>query len=54
MSKLHKHTPYSEEGVPDISRLQTPIDLCNVTYKVVVKILENRIYPLLDDIISPH
>ena len=31
-----------------------PIALCNVTYKVVAKIIANRIRPLLDDIISPH
>ncbi|GAU35182.1 hypothetical protein TSUD_319920 [Trifolium subterraneum] len=31
-----------------------PIALCNVTYKIITKVIVNRIKPLLDGIISPY
>ncbi|GAU47272.1 hypothetical protein TSUD_280950 [Trifolium subterraneum] len=31
-----------------------PISLCNVTYKIITKVIVNRIKPLLDGIISPY
>ena len=31
-----------------------PISLCNVTYKIIYKVIVNRIKPYLNDIISPY
>jgi len=31
-----------------------PISLCNVVYKIITKVIVNRIKPMLDGIISPY
>lgn len=30
-----------------------PISLCNFCYKIIAKVIENRLKPLLNDLISP-
>lgn len=38
---------------PDSIKQFRPIALCNVIYKVITKVITNRLIPLLNDIISP-
>lgn len=39
---------------PETIKHFRPISLCNVTYKIITKIIVNRIRPLLPDLISPN
>ncbi|XP_056690403.1 uncharacterized protein [Spinacia oleracea] len=41
-------------ALPETIKQFRPISLCNASYKIVSKILVNRIRPLLKDIISPN
>ena len=40
-------------SVPKEVTLFRPINLCNVTYKIITKIMVNRLKPLMNSLISP-
>ena len=39
---------------PEFASQFRPTTLCNVIYKIIIKVIVNRVKPMLDGIISPH
>lgn len=45
--------PIPKVDVPTTFKEFRPISLCNVTYKLMTKVLVNRLRPFLNDLVGP-